>query len=288
MCAKLFFPFIWISWFGVCAPFERVKISSFYFRHHFFFPDGILQWFHCNKCLLHVLWNNQTDRDLSFGAISISQSVWKWHTRVCGWRKKKDMPLRYILQWPRVAEAPALSTISGWGWKKSRSCPFLTAFPRSGVTSPGVDNHGVILLSVAASLTLTHIYIYIFFFYRSSVSFLPRAGSSLNVFFPPLDFSNWRSDYSRQNQSPYSRRQDNESVPNADRRKTAGPSLCDWDNQVIGVNVSEPSTETWCPASVCVAFIIWAPPHNNAPIHGCDDCLVQIQTGEKADYDAMD
>lgn len=43
----------------------------------------------------------------------------------------------------------------GWGGGGIKVLPFSTMFPCSGVTSPGVDNNGVILLSVAASLILT-------------------------------------------------------------------------------------------------------------------------------------
>lgn len=39
--------------------------------------------------------------------------------------------------------------------KKIKVLPFLTVFLCSGVTAPGADNNGVILLSVAATLTLT-------------------------------------------------------------------------------------------------------------------------------------
>lgn len=93
-----------------------------------------------------------------------------------------------IAQWPRVTETRALSTISGWGREKSRSLPFLTAFPRSGVTSPGVDHHGVILLSVAASLTLT----------LTDILFFPPAAPVYHSFpelarawmFSPSEFSN--------------------------------------------------------------------------------------------------
>lgn len=65
------------------------------------------------------------------------------------------------------------------GAREIKVLPFLTAFPCSGVTSPGVDNNGVILLSVAASLTLADNF---FFSCRSSVSILPWAGTGLNVF----------------------------------------------------------------------------------------------------------
>lgn len=56
-----------------------------------------------------------------------------------------------------------------------------------------------------------------------------------NVF--PIGVFERLSDYSRENESPYNRRQNNETAPYADRRETVGPSLCDSDNHVIGVNV---------------------------------------------------
>lgn len=43
----------------------------------------------------------------------------------------------------------------GGGGGGVKVLPSSTMFPCSGVTSPGVDNNGVILLSVAASLILT-------------------------------------------------------------------------------------------------------------------------------------
>lgn len=53
-----------------------------------------------------------------------------------------------------VASLPRSNDVNMWG-EKIKVLPFLTVFLCSGVTAPGVDNNGVILLSVAASLTLT-------------------------------------------------------------------------------------------------------------------------------------
>lgn len=51
--------------------------------------------------------------------------------------------------------AQTTGACQGEGKKNIKVLPFLTMFLCSGVTAPGVDNNGVILLSVAASLTLT-------------------------------------------------------------------------------------------------------------------------------------
>lgn len=70
---------------------------------------------------------------------------------------KKNMSL-LCAEWDSMSCSNS-SLLKRWGHvrggKKSRSCPFLTMLLCSGVTAPGVDNNGVILLSVAASLTLT-------------------------------------------------------------------------------------------------------------------------------------
>lgn len=80
--------------------------------------------------------------------------------------------------------------------------------------------------------------------------------------FFPSEFFERRSDYSRENESPYNRRWNNGTVPYADRMKTVGPSLRDWDNHLIGVNVPN-QRKTPGALLLFVSFIIWAPPYNN-------------------------
>lgn len=73
------------------------------------------------------------------------------------------------------------------GAREIKVLPFLTASSRSGVTSPGVDNHGVILLSVAASLTLTDIFI---FFFLPLQCIIPSPSWHRPECFYPSEFSN--------------------------------------------------------------------------------------------------
>lgn len=131
------------------------------------------------KVFLKVLRDHKTKRDLS--RISTSWSVWKLHLRV---GQKEKTSLRCVLQWPWVTETRRCPAYQE-GVREIKVLPFLTAFPCSGVTSPGVDNNGVILLSVAASLTLTDIF---FFFPVAPVYHFFPALARAWMFFP-LEFS---------------------------------------------------------------------------------------------------
>lgn len=81
----------------------------------------------------------------------ISPSVWKLHLRA-GEEEKTCLCAAFCSD--PASLRPRRCPPYQEGAREIKVLPFLTAFPCSGVTSPGVDNNGVILLSVAASLTL--------------------------------------------------------------------------------------------------------------------------------------
>lgn len=155
--------------------------------------------------------------------------VWQDAAFESGLRKKNVFALCRFCSDPAEAQTPY--TISGGG-RKIKVLPFLAVFPCSGVTSPGVDNNGVILLSVAASLTLTDNFSTALVYH----SFLSWHGAEC---FPIGVLSTvWLgSDYSGENKSLYNRPQNNEMVFLLYGNKNSRAFPCHRDNHVIGLNV---------------------------------------------------